>query len=145
METASRRAPRERGLARREHEFIECAAALHQLVPNEPLAARADVPAPARRRPTIQGGDGFGRLLNFGGSQIDSLIHGGRRFFSVHPGLAPIFGCAALLNFLRRNEPGSHATQDCADLFGSFAPWKIGVVHAQQHGASDGQEADKEW
>jgi hypothetical protein len=40
-----------------------------------------------------------------------------RTFFDVHPGLAPIFGCGALLNFglTLRHEPGSQALRQCPE------------------------------
>lgn len=60
------------------------------------------------------------------------------RGLSFHPGLAPIFGCAATFNSLGR-ELGGDTAQDCAESLG-FAASIVGVRHAQQHGEVDDQE-----
>ena len=58
----------------------------------------------------------------------------------LHAGVASFFagscGCLALLNSLHRNEPGSHAMQDCAEPLGFVRSRKIGVVHGSDHGAA---------
>lgn len=56
--------------------------------------------------------DGAG---HYGGGSCVSRAAAG---LSFHPGLAPIVGCAALLNFfVSRPQPGSYPTHDGADAF----------------------------
>lgn len=62
----------------------------------------------------------------------------------IHPGLAPIFGCAALLNSLSRNNPWQDAAQDCAQPFELPTSLGCGVRHAHEHARSESHEAGKE-
>jgi len=58
-----------------------------------------------------------------------------------HPGLAPIFGCGALLRISLGRELGGETAQDCAQPFGPSTPLGCGVRHAPNIGARDGRQA----
>lgn len=89
------------------------------------------------RRPTpIDLRRGRSYAAAFGGPTIEG---GGGFSFDVHPGLAPIFGCAALLNSVAcSHEPGSQAARESADV----CPI-VGVFHAPNLGACDVREAEQ--
>lgn len=114
---------------------IECAACISRPVPNGLCSAgRRPFPHDDRCRPNLSARKrGRTSAADLGSDSPE--VGGGL----LHPGLAPIFGCAALLNSLHRNEPGSHAMQDCAESLG-FAASIISTRHASQHGGVDGPE-----
>ncbi len=61
-------------------------------------------------------------------------------FFDSHPGLVELYGSQACLISLHRNEPGSHAMQDCAESLG-FAASIVGVRHGHTMRDDDGKSS----
>lgn len=123
-------------------------------------ACRADIPhvgksncecaAPPTHRRSFVGGSAapMPHFPRHRGTLFPGVLEDNRRrhlgcitqplFFDSHPGLVELYGSQACLISLHRNEPGSHAMQDCAESLG-FAASIVGVRHPSRMESVDGK------